>query len=131
MTETTNLNLPQFEETDRIHHDDFSDAMASIDAALGALQIVTGTYTGSGNDANCRVDVALGFRPKAVLVMANKYQFSGSGGAFFALAIDTEDAADNGYLELTDTGFAAKSTLATGDSDRYYPRNPFRYIAWH
>ena len=98
---------------------------------LGAPQIVTGTYTGSGNDANCRVDVALGFRPKAVLVMANKYQFSGHGGAFFALAIDTEDAADNGYLELTDTGFAAKSTLATGDSDGYYPRNPFRYIAWH
>ena len=131
MTTTQNLHLPQWEADDRIMMDDFNNAFAALDAALGALQIVTGTYTGSGNDANCRVDVALGFRPKAVLVMANKYQFSGSGGAFFALAIDTEDAADNGYLELTDTGFAAKSTLATGDSDRYYPRNPFRYIAWH
>ena len=132
MTKTTNYQLPKWEKTDRIQMSDFNDMTATLDAALAAKsRVITGTYTGTGNDANCRVDVALGFRPKAVLVMANKYQFSGSGGAFFALAIDTEDAADNGYLELTDTGFAAKSTLATGDSDRYYPRNPFRYIAWH
>ena len=129
MTKTTNYQLNQWTKSDRIMMDDFNADNQKIDAALGALQIVTGTYTGSGNDANCRVDVALGFRPKAVLVMANKFQFSGNG-AFFALAVDTEDAADNGYLALTDTGFAAKSTLATGDGDTYYSRNPFRYIAW-
>ena len=129
MTKTTNYQLNQWAKSDRLMMDDFNADNAKIDAALGALQIVTGIYTGSGNDANCRVDVALGFRPKAVLVMANKFQFSGNG-AFFALAVDTEDAADNGYLALTDTGFAAKSTLATGDGDTYYSRNPFRYIAW-
>ena len=129
MTYTTNYQLNQWAKSDRIMMTDFNADNQKLDAALGALQIVTGTYTGSGNDANCRVDVALGFRPKSVLVMANKFQFSGNG-AFFALAIDTEDAADNGYLELTDTGFAAKSTLATGDGDTYYSRNPFRYIAW-
>ena len=129
MTKTTNYQLSQWAKSDRLMMDDFNADNAKIDAALGALQIVTGIYTGSGNDANCRVDVALGFRPKAVLVMANKFQFSGNG-AFFALAVDTEDAADNGYLALTDTGFASKSTLATGDGDTYYSRNPFRYIAW-
>ena len=129
MTKTTNYQLNQWTKSDRIMMDDFNADNQKIDAALGALQIVTGTYTGSGNDANCRVDVALGFRPKAVLVMANKFQFSGNG-AFFALAVDTEDAADNGYLALADTGFAAKSTLATGDGDTYHSRNPFRYIAW-
>ena len=129
MTKTTNYQLNQWAKSDRIMMDDFNADNAKIDAALGALQIVTGIYTGSGNDANCRVDVALGFRPEPVLVMANKFQFSGNG-AFFALAVDTEDAADNGYLALTDTGFAAKSTLATGDGDTYYSRNPFRYIAW-
>ena len=129
MTKTTNYQFNQWAKSDRLMMDDFNADNAKIDAALGALQIVTGIYTGSGNDANCRVDVALGFRPKAVLVMANKFQFSGNG-AFFALAVDTEDAADNGYLALTDTGFAAKSTLATGDGDTYYSRNPFRYIAW-
>ena len=129
MTKTTNYQLNQWAKSDRLMMDDFNADNAKIDAALGALQIVTGIYTGSGNDANCRVDVALGFRPKAVLVMANKFQFSGNG-AFFAPAVDTEDAADNGYLALTDTGFAAKSTLATGDGDTYYSRNPFRYIAW-
>ena len=129
MTKTTNYQLNQWAKSDRVMMDDFNADNAKIDAALGALQIVTGIYTGSGNDANCRVDVALGFRPEAVLVMANKFQFSGNG-AFFALAVDTEDAADNGYLALTDTGFAAKSTLATDDGDTYYSRNPFRYIAW-
>ena len=129
MTKTTNYQLNQWAKSDRLMMDDFNADNAKIDAALGALQIVTGIYTGSGNDANCRVDVALWFRPKAVLVMANKFQFSGNG-AFFALAVDTEDAADNGYLALTDTGFAAKSTLATVDGDTYYSRNPFRYIAW-
>ena len=129
MTKTTNYQLNQWAKSDLLMMDDFNADNVKIDAALGALQIVTGIYTGSGNDANCRVDVALGFRPKAVLVMANKFQFSGNG-AFFALAVDTEDAADNGYLALTDTGFAAKSTLATGDGDTYYSRNPFRYIAW-
>ena len=129
MTKTTDYQLNQWAKSDLLMMDDFNADNAKIDAALGALQIVTGIYTGSGNDANCRVDVALGFRPKAVLVMANKFQFSGNG-AFFALAVDTEDAADSGYLALTDTGFAAKSTLATGDGDTYYSRNPFRYIAW-
>ena len=129
MTKTTDYQLNQWAKSDRLMMDDFNADNAKIDAALGALQIVTGIYTGSGNDANCRVDVALWFRPKAVLVMANKFQFSGNG-AFFALAVDTEDAADNGYLALTDTGFAAKSTLATVDGDTYYSRNPFRYIAW-
>ena len=100
MNHTTNYQLNQWAKSDRLMMDDFNADNTKIDAALGALQIVTGIYTGSGN------------------------------GAFFALAVDTEDAADNGYLALTDTGFAAKSTLATGDGDTYYSRNPFRYIAW-
>ena len=34
MDYTQNLNLPQWEAEDRIHHDDFNDARAKIDAAL-------------------------------------------------------------------------------------------------
>ena len=51
MNHTTNLHLPQWEETDRIHHDDFNDAMAKIDtavAAAGNCKIAHGTYVGTG-----------------------------------------------------------------------------------
>ena len=44
MDYTQNLNLPQFAETDRIHHDDFNEAMAKIDTAVAAMpRIVTGS----------------------------------------------------------------------------------------
>lgn len=57
MTTTQNLNLPQWEKTDRIMMDDFNDAMSKIDAAVnavseatvGSIKITAGTYTGDGN----------------------------------------------------------------------------------
>ena len=53
MKQTTNYQLPQWEETDRIMMKDFNGAMEKIDqgihqAALGNCRIVTGTYTGTG-----------------------------------------------------------------------------------
>ena len=45
MDYTQNLDLPQWEETDRILRTDFNDAMAAIDTAVP--RIATGTYTGT------------------------------------------------------------------------------------
>ena len=39
MNHTQNLNLPQFAETDRIHHDDFNEAFDKIDAAVPAMPV--------------------------------------------------------------------------------------------
>ena len=62
MNQTVNLHLPQFEATDRIHHDDFNEAFQTLDTLP---RIVTGTYTGDGQSEHF---IDLGFTPKAVLV---------------------------------------------------------------
>ena len=49
MTETQNLHLPQWEAEDRIMRTDFNTAMASIDAHCGSCEVVSGTYTGTGD----------------------------------------------------------------------------------
>ena len=41
MDYTQNLNLPQFEETDRIMHGDFNDAFDKIDAAVATKKTFT------------------------------------------------------------------------------------------
>ena len=51
MTETQNLHLPQWEDTDRIMRTDFNDAMAKIDtavAAAGNCRVAHGSYVGTG-----------------------------------------------------------------------------------
>ena len=68
MNETVNLHLPQWEATDRIHHDDFNDAFAAIDtavAASGNCHIYTGSYEGDGTSGRT---IDLGFTPKLLIV---------------------------------------------------------------
>ena len=70
MNHTTNYNLPQWEDGDRVTRGDFNDAMSAIDGAIKAVSdnvpgIVIGTYTGNGEESQ---DINLGFQPKAVLV---------------------------------------------------------------
>lgn len=72
MNHTTNCNLPQWEADDRIHHDDFNDAMAKIDAgvaAAGNCKIVTGTYTGTGEYGEEHPNtLTFPFEPKLVII---------------------------------------------------------------
>lgn len=68
MNHTTNLHLPQWEETDRIQMDDFNDAMERIDtavAAAGNCHIYTGSYGGDGTSSRT---IDLGFTPKLLIV---------------------------------------------------------------
>ena len=67
MDYTQNLNLPQFGETDRIHHDDFNDAFAAIDAAMP--RIAVGTYTGTGECGSSHPNtLTFDFPPKIVII---------------------------------------------------------------
>ena len=52
MNQTTNLHLPQFAETDRIHHDDFNDAFSKIDAAVPFVKLADITLTESGTSVS-------------------------------------------------------------------------------
>ena len=93
MTKTTNYQLPQWEETDRIMMDDFNDAMAAIDAAMP--RIMTGTYTGDG--AATRT-ISLGFTPKCVYVCLPQGTISSGSDRFFGGFAVTGSPAITGYI---------------------------------
>lgn len=92
MNRTTNYNLCQFEENDRVRRTDFNEDNAKIDAAVKAVdrrvdgleaskadktalaavegkisRIVTGTYAGTGGSSGVR-RISLPGRPKLVLI---------------------------------------------------------------
>ena len=110
MTKTTNYQLPKWEKTDRIQMSDFNDMTATLDAALAAKsRVITGTYTGTGQDNR---EIALGTRPKAVLVCTEYGVMWTSGGVYGGLALDgtpTKARTDTGtvysLVTITDTGF--------------------------
>lgn len=110
MTKTTNYQLPKWEKTDRIQMKDFNDMTAALDAALAAKsRVITGTYTGTGKDNR---EIALGTRPKAVLVCTEYGVMWTSGGVYGGLALDgtpTKARTDTGtvysLVTITDTGF--------------------------
>ena len=103
MDYTQNLNLPQFAETDRIHHDDFNDAFQAIDA--GMPRIVTGSYVG---DDTAERTINLGKRPKFVFVWAAERSYLGNDRwTYWGIATDAGVQKLEGVstVELTDTGF--------------------------
>ncbi len=110
MTKTTNYQLPKWEKTDRIQMKDFNDMTATLDAALAAKsRVITGTYAGTGKDNR---EIALGTRPKAVLVCTEYGVMWTSGGVYGGLALDgtpTKARTDTGtvysLVTITDTGF--------------------------
>ena len=110
MTKTTNYQLPKWEKTDRIQMKDFNDMTATLDVALAAKsRVITGTYAGTGKDNR---EIALGTRPKAVLVCTEYGVMWTSGGVYGGLALDgtpTKARTDTGtvysLVTITDTGF--------------------------
>ena len=110
MTKTTNYQLPKWEKTDRLMMDDFNADNQKIDAALAAKsRVITGTYAGTGKDNR---EIALGTRPKAVLVCTEYGVMWTSGGVYGGLALDgtpTKARTDTGtvysLVTITDTGF--------------------------
>ena len=110
MTKTTNYQLNQWAKSDRVLMEDFNSDNAKIDAALAAKsRVITGTYTGTGKDNR---EIALGTRPKAVLVCTEYGVMWTSGGVYGGLALDgtpTKARTDTGtvysLVTITDTGF--------------------------
>ena len=66
MNYTTNYNLPQWEDADRVTREAANGAVSAIDAAIaGKCSVLVGWYTGDGTDARI---IDLGTKPKAVIV---------------------------------------------------------------
>lgn len=120
MNQTQNLHLPQWEASDRIHHDDFNAAMAKIDTAVAAAveskpKIVIGTYTGEAqnlNSGNYRAqNITLGFRPKILMIVSDMIYSTEPAVILFG---EMQVVRDNYvFAQITDTGFLV-GTRANG-----------------
>ena len=106
MEHTTNYNLPQWEENDRITRDDVNGAMSAIDTALGTKAgIVFGFYYGDGVYPR---EINVGFKPRAVLLMHRTGRMyvsdSEAYGGLFGQG-SPYDVGPDILAEVTDTGF--------------------------
>ena len=117
MDYTQNLNLPQFEASDRIHHDDFNDAMEKIDAAVAAAgncHIYTGSYEGDGTSDRT---IDLGFIPKLLIIFG--YYSESSKVALLFLTQGKARHIVNGTTTIG-TGYTALNGSQLTLSDRIY-----------
>ena len=70
MNHTTNYNLPQWEDADRVTRADMNAAMSAIDTALaGTGRIVVGSYVGNGTyGSSHKNSLTFDFEPKLVVL---------------------------------------------------------------
>ena len=100
MNHTPNLQLPQWEASDRIHHDDFNAAFQKLDAVP---RIVTGTYTGTGTYGSDHPNtLTFPFTPKLIFVKA----FSAAVPFMFLYPGQTH----TGYILGDDTSSSMQTT---------------------
>ena len=119
MNHTTNYNLPQWEDADRVTREDVNGALSAVDAAIKGVsdtagakaEFVYGTYI---SDEASEQFIPLGFRPRAVLMThRNGTAVDGNityGGLVF-------DGYTNNTMIITDGGFIARN------SGNYYKGN--------
>ena len=72
--QTTNFGLNQWAAEDKVIRTEFNEDNAKIDAALP--RIVTGSYQGTGTQE--KLHIAIGKRPKLVILTTNNSRSSGS-----------------------------------------------------
>lgn len=101
----------------------FSALLSAVEALEGRVTAVVGSYTGTRDSSNY---IELAFRPKLVLATCK----CNNDHCFVALSIE---GMDNGYLELTETGFHPQGyinwTVEGGAGINGTAVNPYRYIA--
>ena len=136
---TTNYNLHAWLPQDEFHLTEINENFALLDAALRAeagnrealssalgerVRMVTGSYTGQSSAAS--VQVELGFRPKAVVILNTYRGISFADLSFLAI----EGPAEGSAVLLTDTGFAA----ANSDNNHAYlnaAKTVYHYAAFY
>ena len=120
MQRTQNYNLCQWEADDRIHHDDFNDAMSAIDAALGEkCGIVFGSYRGNGVYPRA---IDLGFQPKAVFLTMHDgttHVSAATFGGMFSRQYPL-GAGSSPYANMTESGFTLLRADTNRSNDVYY-----------
>ena len=149
---TQNYQLHQWEATDDFLRTEFNENFTKLDEAVAAevaaragavnglntalgkkTEVVTGTYTGDGTKGRA---VALGFRPKAVLVISSDGRLNATYGYYGGLAVTGGPVAvkDNEVIALTATGFQVSHTTAShANYTEYFTANEkskvYHYLA--
>lgn len=80
MNYTQNLRLPQWEGSDRIHHEDFNEAFDKIDEAIAVCpHVEIGSYVGTGTYGEDNPNtLTFSFAPKVVVITEmSKFNFPG------------------------------------------------------
>ena len=132
MDYTQNFHLPQFEETDRIHHDDFNDAFAAIDAAITNSSYAVGSYTGNGKtEAEGGTVISLGFHPR-FLIIAGDWAERSTGIELLYFGFGADPRGDI-YVRLTDDGFQVMKAAGSNGAEFHFLNQPdyiYSYIAF-
>lgn len=114
---TEHYQLSQWVKSDRVKMEDFNADNAKIDAALaGRSRIKAGSYEINSGNVDQPFHVAVGFRPKAVLIWKNMITMSGQPSCHYsALLLDGHpiiadrtkviaQVEDNGFVVQRQTG---------------------------
>ncbi|NCB62680.1 MAG: hypothetical protein EOM52_03555 [Clostridia bacterium] len=135
--QTEHYGLNQWSAEDSFLRTEFNEDNRKADAAIKHCEVVVGTYMGTyetnaiGQSINPTQEIHLGFRPRALLVLPNRYNAGGRESYAFlgGLYVDNPLA---GEIRFTDTGFIASYQLNYKDTPQSgsYPYNPYRYLAW-
>lgn len=124
MDYTKNYHLPQWVKSDRIMMEDFNQMCTDIESGIDTaraeakqaaeLPYVVGSYV--GDSAKTR-DIAVGFRPRFVIICSSAQRTGTSGNAGNGLAL-LGPTCDHGRIHMTDDGFQ----LDTSDNSFTFPR---------
>ena len=96
---TTNYQLNLWEPTDSFLREEFNENFGKLDAAVAACVPVTGTYIGSRGESEQHI--VLGFRPRLVLFMANRY----FGAKMDGCSLSFVDGSSSAYISTNDMEF--------------------------
>ena len=129
---TQHYQLHQWASTDDFLRTDFNEDLEKIDTALGGKpEIVTGAYSGNGNETQ---DIALGFQPLALIVISQSGMTNTTYHCYGGLALPGTPCYFNNLnaIELTSTGFRARyrdfsgTSVSTNKSNTLYFYLAFR-----
>ena len=123
MNYTKNYHLPQWAETDRIQMEDFNEAMADIDEAMGTYYGMENLpwEMGSANISEGAKDTVIhtfGFTPSVVLAWASSYYMGATDGS---TTISLRGSASNsGLFDLRLSGAQLKLTYFYNGPPKVY-----------
>lgn len=113
MNQTQNLQLPQWEATDRVTRADINGAFAALD---GATRIATGSYVGDGTyGAEHRSSITFPFVPKLVF-LGGPTSFSTS---YFTIYLPQQGNGVSGYSAT----YALPNAALSGSTLSWYATN--------